>query len=352
MADALTLQSLAVATGTTLRGDGAYQIKSAAPIEQADVTDISFVRDKKYARHLQSSNAGALILTQDLAAGYAGNCLISANPYLTYAQVVTLLYPAQLPTPGVAVSAVVADDAVLGAGIYIGPNVVIASDAVIGSGSIIMAGCVIGENCQVGADNYLHANVTLAADTCTGERVILHSGVVLGADGFGFVPQATGWYKIPQVGNVVLGDDVEVGANTTVDRAAMGSTLIGNGVKLDNLIQVGHNVQIGEHTAVASCTAIAGSTHIGSRCQIAGGCSIAGHLSIADHVTITGTSMVISSIKTAGVYSSGMPAESNAQWRKNAVRFRQLDKLTQRVKALEQQLAVQSSSQSKRGTDK
>lgn len=341
MANALTLQSLATATGTTLHGDGAYEIKSAAPIEQASAVDISFVRDKKYARYLQSSAAGALILTQDLAAGYGGNCLLSTNPYLTYAQVVTLLYPVKLPTPGVADSAVIADDAFLGEGVYIGPNAVIGAGTIIGSGSVIMAGCVIGEDCRVGADNYLHANVTLVAGTQTGERVILHSGAVLGADGFGFVPQATGWYKIPQVGNVVLGDDVEVGANTTIDRAAMGTTLIGNGVKLDNLIQVGHNVQIGEHTAVAACTAIAGSTRIGSRCQIAGGCSIAGHLTIADNVTITGTSMVISSIKTAGVYSSGMPAEANAVWRKNAVRFRQLDKLSQRVKALEQQLSQQ-----------
>lgn len=347
MANALTLQSLAVATGTTLHGDGACEIQAAASIEQADATDISFIRDKKHARYLQTSSAGALILTPDLAAEYSGNCLVSLNPYLSYAQVVTLLYPVNLPTPGIAASAVVAQDVVLGVDVCIGPNVTIESGAVIGSGSVLMAGCVIGANCRVGEDNYFHANVTLAADTQTGERVILHSGAVLGADGFGFVPQASGWYKIPQVGNVVLGDDVEVGANTTIDRAAMGSTLIENGVKLDNLIQVGHNVQIGEHTAVASCTAIAGSTHIGARCQIAGGCSIAGHLTIADNVTITGTSMVISSIKVAGVYSSGMPAETNAQWRKNAVRFRQLDKLTQRVKALEQQLAVQNSSQSK-----
>lgn len=341
MADALTLQSLAASTGTTLRGDSTYEIHAAASIEQAGAADISFIRDRKYARHLESSVAGALILTQDLAAEYDGNCLISSNPYLTYAKVVTLLYPPTIPTPGIAASAVIAADVVLGAEVYIGPQVVIEAGSVIGAGSVLMAGCVIGANCQLGADNYFHANVTLGADTCTGDRVILHSGAVLGADGFGFVPEATGWYKIPQIGNVVLGDDVEVGANTTIDRAAMGSTLLGDGVKLDNLIQVGHNVQIGEHTAVAACTAIAGSTSIGVHCQIAGGCSIAGHLTIADRVIITGTSMVINSIKDAGVYSSGMPVEANALWRKNAVRFRQLDKLNQRVRVLEQQLAAQ-----------
>ncbi len=343
MANALTLASLATSTGTILCGDSGYQVHAVAPVEHAGTNDISFIRDKKYARYLEANSAGALILTQDMASDYSGNCLISANPYLTYAQVVTLLYPAKRLTPGIAASAVIADDVVLGAGVYIGSQVVVESGSTIGDGSVIMAGCVIGANCHVGADNYFHANVTLADDTQTGERVILHSGAVLGADGFGFVPEATGWYKIPQVGNVVLGNDVEVGANTTIDRAALGSTVLGDGVKLDNLIQVGHNAQIGAHTAIASSTAIAGSTRIGSHCQIAGGCSIAGHLTIADHVTITGTSMVINDIKAAGVYSSGMPAETNAQWRKNAVRYRQLEKLAQRVKALEQQLMEQPS---------
>ncbi len=341
MAGVLTLQSLAVATGTTLRGEGGYEIYAAAPLEQAGATDISFIRDRKYVRYLADSAAGALILPPSLADEYAGNCLLSPDPYLTYAQVVGLLYPSSLPAPGIAASAVLADDVVLGEGVHIGPRVVVESGAVIGAGTVLKAGCVVGADCQVGPDNYFHANVTLAADTRTGARVILHSGVVLGADGFGFVPQPTGWYKIPQVGNVVLGDDVEVGANTTVDRAAMGSTVLGNGVKLDNLIQIGHNVQIGEHTAVAACTAIAGSVSIGRHCRIAGTCSIAGHLSIADHVTITGNSMVINAIKEPGVYSSGMPAEANAVWRKNAVRLRQLEKLNQRVKALEQQLAAQ-----------
>lgn len=343
MPESLTLQALAAKTDTVLRGDAEYVIRAAAAVEHAGARDISFIRDKQYAQHLDTTNAGALILTPDLAEQYAGNCLISSNPYLSYAQVVGLLYPQTKPQAGIATSAVIAQDVIIGDGVHIGANVVIESGSVIGAGTVVMAGSVIGKHCRVGDDNYLHANVTLADDTCTGARVILHSGSVLGADGFGFVPQPTGWYKIPQVGCVVLGDDVEIGANTTVDRAALGETRIGNGVKLDNLIQIGHNTQIGEHTAVASCTAIAGSTQIGSHCQIAGGVSIAGHLSIADHVIITGTSMVINSIKERGVYSSGMPVETNALWRKNAVRLRQLDKLNQRVRALEKRLTEQQS---------
>jgi UDP-3-O-[3-hydroxymyristoyl] glucosamine N-acyltransferase len=197
----------------------------------------------------------------------------------------------------------------------------------------------VGAGCQIGADTCLYPNVTLGYNTQVGERCIIHSGAVLGADGFGFAPDRGMWYKIPQVGTVVVGDDVEIGANTTIDRAALGATRIGNGVKLDNLIQIGHNTQIGEHTAIAACTAVAGSVTIGSHCQIAGMCAIAGHLSIADRVIVTGTSMVSHSITHAGVYSSGTSVTENAVWRKNAARFNQLDKLARRLAELEKQLA-------------
>ncbi len=341
MSVALTLNELAASTGTVVQGNPDKHIMAVASIEEATESSISFIRDRKYAHYLDTSNAGALILAPELAEQYAGSCLISTNPYLTYAQVVALLSPVSRPVPGISPSAVVADDAVLGEGVHIGANVVIAGGCSIGDNTVIGAGCIVGEGCQIGVNGLLHPNVTLAGDTCVGDRVILHSGVVLGADGFGFVPQSSGWYKIPQIGRVVIGDDVEIGANTTVDRAAMGDTRIGHGVKLDNLIHIAHNVQIGDHTVIAACTGIAGSAKIGRRCQISGMCSIAGHLTVADDTTITATSFVINSITEPGVYSSGTTIDDHASWRRNAVRFRQLDQLSRRVNALEKQLAKQ-----------
>jgi UDP-3-O-[3-hydroxymyristoyl] glucosamine N-acyltransferase len=316
-----SLAELAEHTGSRLQGDGGFRCYAVASIEQAQASDISYIRGGKFRHYLQSSQAGALILPPDLANDYPGHCLVNADPYLAYAKVVTLFYPATRPAAGVHPTAVIADDVVLGEGVSIG------------------AGCVLGAGCQIGADTCIYPNVTLGHNTHVGQRCIIHSGAVLGADGFGFAPDRGMWYKIPQVGNVVLGDDVEIGANTTIDRAALGSTRIGNGVKLDNLIQIGHNTQIGDYTAIAACTAVAGSVQIGRHCQIAGMCAIAGHLSISDHVIVTGTSLVSHSITQAGVYSSGTSVTENAVWRKNAARFNQLDKLARRLAVLEKQLA-------------
>lgn len=322
MPEGVSLQALAEHTGTILQGDAQLRLYAVASIDKAQAGDISYIRDAKYRHYLQTSPASALILPPDMAQAYDGNCLISTNPYLAYAQAVGLLYPMVRPVPAIHPSAVIS------AGVELGEDVV------------IEAGCVIGAGCKIGDGSWLHANVTLYADTQIGQRCIIHSGAVLGADGFGFAPDRRTWFKIPQVGNVVVGDDVEIGANTTIDRAALGSTVIGNGVKLDNLIQIGHNTQIGDYTAMAACTAVAGSVQIGKHCQIAGMCAIAGHLSIADNVVVTGTSMVSHSITKPGVYSSGTTIEENAVWRKNAVRFNQLDKLARRLQELEKQLAA------------
>ena len=334
-----SLAALADYTGSTLQGDGALCFASVAAIDQASVNDLSYVRGGKYRHYLEISTAGALILPPELATNYAGSCLVNTDPYLAYAKIVALLYPVPRPAAGIHPSAVIAADVMLGEGVSVGAHAMIEAGAVLEAGAIIGAGCVIGENCHVGAQTRLHPRVTLAYQTQVGQRCIIHSGAVLGADGFGFAPDRGMWYKIPQVGNVVVGDDVEIGANTTIDRAALGSTRIGNGVKLDNLIQIGHNTQIGDYTAIAACTAVAGSVQIGKHCQIAGMCAIAGHLSIADRVIVTGTSMVSHSITEAGVYSSGTSVTENAVWRKNAARFNQLDKLARRVVALEKQLA-------------
>jgi UDP-3-O-[3-hydroxymyristoyl] glucosamine N-acyltransferase len=339
MTQGFSLTELAEHTGSLLQGEGTLYFHSVAPVERAQATDISYVRGGKYRHFLESTQAGCLILPSELANGYQGACLVNDDPYLAYAKVVALLYPPELPKAGIHPSAVVAADVVLGNGVSIGANATVEAGAVIGDQAIIGAGCVIGRNSRIGNASRLHPNVTVANDTRIGKRCIIHSGAVLGADGFGFAPAHGEWYKIPQVGCVVLGDDVEIGANTCIDRAALGETRIGNGVKLDNLIQIGHNVQIGDHTAVAACTAIAGSVQIGQHCQIAGMCAIAGHLSIADHVVVTGTSMVSHSITKAGVYSSGTTATENVVWRKNAARFNQLDKLARRISELEKQLA-------------
>ena len=335
-----SLQELADLTQSQVQGDAQYCVSGVASVEQAQASDISYIRGGKFRHFLQSSHAGALILPPDLAVEYQGNALINRDPYLAYAKVVTYLYPTPWPDSGIHPSASIADDVVLGQGCTIGAHAVIAAGVVCGDGVSIGAGFVIGMNCQIGENTRLYPNVTLGYNTQIGQRGIIHSGAVLGADGFGFAPEQGAWYKIPQIGNVVIGDDVEIGANTTIDRAAMGSTRIGNGVKLDNLIQVAHNVQIGDYTAIAGCTAIAGSTHIGRYCRIAGMCAITGHLHIADHVTLTATTFVTHSITQAGVYSSGTTITEAAHWRKNAVRFNQLDTLARRLVELEKQVAA------------
>lgn len=339
MTKSWSLAEIAEATHTTIQGNATKQVSAVAPIEQARAFDISYIRDRKYVHLLNTSPAGALILTADLAAQYQGDALISTNPYLSYAHVVTLFNPMYRPTAGIHPSAVIAEGVELGEGVHIGANVVLESGVQVGEGTVIGAGCTLGRHVKLGAHSFLYPKVILYSDTEVGARAIIHAGVVIGADGFGFVPEPTGWYKIPQIGNVIIGDDVEIGANTCIDRAAMGSTRIGNGVKLDNQIHLAHNVQIGDHTVIAACTGIAGSAKIGSYCQISGMCSIAGHLTIADRVTITGTSLVINSITTPGVYSSGVTVEEHGLWRKNAVRFRQLDQMARRLASLEKQLA-------------
>lgn len=349
LASPQTLQQIANHCGAELRASNPDKIiGGVASVEQARATDISYIRGGQYRQYLSTSQAGALILTADLASEYSGDCLIHANPYLAYAQTVALLYPTPVFAATVHPTAQLGDNVQLGEGVHIGAYAVVGNNSVIAAAASIGAHCVVGNNCSIGQGTLLHPNVTLADQTAVGERCIIHSGAVLGADGFGFAPQRDGsWYKIPQVGKVVLGNDVEIGANTTIDRAALGVTWIGDGVKLDNLIQVGHNTEIGDHTAVAACTAIAGSAKIGRFCKIAGMCAIGGHLEIADNVTITATSMVTHSIRQAGVYSAGTTIEENSQWRKNAVRFHQLDKMARRLAELEKQVTLLQSSNKK-----
>ena len=335
----LSLFELAQLSDCELQGDPNCQIAHIAPIAEAQYGAISFVSEKKYQAYLANSNASAIILPPAMAHLFNGNKLLSHNPYLSYAKVVTALFPAQKSTGKIHASAIIDPSAIIADYVSIAANVVIEAHCHIHQGAIIGAGCYIGTQCVVGEASQLQANVTLYANTEIGQHCLLHSGAILGADGFGFAPQASGeWYKIPQIGRVILGNEVEVGANTCIDCAALGTTQLGNGVKLDNLIQIAHNVQIGAHTAIAAQTAVAGSVTIGARCRIGGAVAIAGHLSIADDVVITGTTLVSHTIRHKGVYSSGLVVDENSKWRKNVARFKKLDDLYRKVIKLEKYL--------------
>jgi UDP-3-O-[3-hydroxymyristoyl] glucosamine N-acyltransferase len=330
-----TLAELAQLVGGTVTGDGSEVIRGVATLQGAGAGQITFLSNPRYRKYLASTRAAAVIVVAADADHCKTNALIVANPYVAYARIAALFAPGGDFVPGVHPSAVVEPGARLGARVSVGPNAVIESGADIGDGTRIGPGCVIGRDVRVGAESCLEANVTLWKDTQVGARALIHPGVVIGADGFGLANDTGVWIKVPQLGRVVIGDDVEIGANTTIDRGALEDTVIEDGVKLDNLIQIGHNVRIGAHTAIAACTAVAGSTKIGKYCGIGGTVGIVGHLEIADRVQITGMSMVTQSITEPGTYSSGTPLEPNAQWRKNYARFRHLDELWRRMKALE-----------------
>jgi len=335
----LTLEKLAELTDSKVKGDGSCQLQGVMSLEEAGEGQISFVSNPKYKKHLEASKASAVVLSPALSKGYSGNALINDDPYLTFAKIVSIFHAKNTPSSLIHPSAVIADSAVISKQANIAANVVIEPDVVIDEGVTVGAGSFIGERSILKKNVRLHPNVTLYSDTRIGKNSIIHSGAVIGADGFGYAPQKDkSWYKILQVGNVVIGSDVEVGANTTIDRAALGSTEIANGVKLDNQIQIGHNVTIDEYSIIAGGALVAGSTKIGKFCQIGGAVAISGHLTIVDNVIITGRAMVINSIHKSGVYSSGVALEENKKWRRNAARFRKLDEMAKTIKRLEKKL--------------
>ena len=333
-----TLAELAQHVGGQVQGDGALEITGIGTLQSAHAGQISFLANSRYRKFLQVTQASAVILAQEHAAECPSNALIVANPYVAYARIANLFVGSLVCETGVHPTAVVSASARLGARVTIGPHSVIGEGVTLGNDVWIGAGCVLGRNITVGADSRLEANITLWHGTHLGQRALIHPGVVIGADGFGLANDNGVWVKVPQLGCVRIGDDVEIGANTTIDCGALEDTIIEEGVKLDNLIQIGHNVHIGAHTAIAACTAIAGSTKIGKYCGIGGTVGIVGHLEIADHVQITGMSMVTKSITKAGIYSSGTPLEPNAHWHKNYARFKHLDDMWRRIKHLEAQL--------------
>lgn len=331
------LGELARRLDAELIGDPDCLIGSLASLESAREGQLSFIAQTAYQRFLASTEASAVILAPELASAYQGNKLVTADPYQAYARASALFVPPDcVDQPGIHPTAVIGPDCDLAENVILGPYVVLGRGVVLGEGVVLGPGVVVGDHCVLGAGCRLMARVVLYRGVVMGTQCLIHSGAVLGADGFGFAPGEQGWIKIHQLGGVVLGDNVEIGAGTTVDRGALGDTCIASGVKIDNQVQVAHNVSIGKNTAIAGQAGIAGSAQIGDNCTLGGGVGVVGHLRIGDNVHITGMSMVSRSIESPGTYSSGTPLTRTAEWRKNAVRFRQLDKMAARLKKLEQ----------------
>jgi len=334
----MTLGQLAEALGATLKGSAALQITGLATLQEAGPGQLSFLANPQYRKFLDNSQAAAVLLKAADAESFTGNALIVADPYLAYARISHLFDPKPKAVAGIHPSAVVAEDAQVDASASIGPFAVIESGARIGANVSIGAHCVIGARCVVGEGGWLAPRVTLYHDVTIGKRVVIQSGAVIGGEGFGFANEKGVWRKIAQIGGVTIGDDVEIGVNTAVDRGALSDTRIADGVKLDNQIQIAHNVQIGEHTAMAACVGISGSTRIGKHCTIAGGVGMVGHIDVCDNVFVSGMTMVTRSITEPGAYSSGTAMQPLADWRKSAARIRQLDDMSKRLQQLEKRV--------------
>ncbi len=317
-------------------------IENVADINHAEKGDLAFISNVKYQNSLSVTKASAVISKQEWSQNSPVPVIISDDPRLAFAKAATLLHPVVLPSSGIAPSAVIASDAVIADSVTVDANAVIKSGAHIGEHSYIGSGSVIGENVSIGKHSYLNANVTVYANCSIGDECILHSGAVIGADGFGFVKDNNAYFKVPQLGRVRIANHVEIGANTSIDRGALQDTIIGEGVKLDNQIQIGHNVEIGEHTVISACTCIAGTVKIGKFCLFGGSVGVRDNIEITDNVMITGRTLVSASILKSGSYSSSTPMDETANWRKNTARFRTLDKMARRLNKLEKMLADKS----------
>jgi len=326
-----TLGELSQVSGARLEGNADCEINVVNTLRLAQKGEISFLSNRHYAHQLPQTKASAVILAEEDLKNCPTNSLVSETPYLAYAKIANYLYPSVKPSGYIDENAIIGSDCKVDDSSFISANVVIGNNVVINSGVYIGPGCVIGDNVKIGEDTSLLANVTIRYGVILGKNVTLHPGVVIGADGFGMAQENGQWLNIPQIGSVIIGDNVDVGANSTIDRGAIEDTVIANGVKIDNQVQIGHNVVVGEHTAIAGCTGIAGSTVIGKRCMIAGAVAISGHIQIADDVIITGMSGVANSIKSPGVYSSGLPVTDNKTWRRNIIRFKKLDEIFKKL---------------------
>jgi UDP-3-O-[3-hydroxymyristoyl] glucosamine N-acyltransferase len=332
----LTLQQLAQALDLEFQGNPELELRKVASLPSATMDELCFIQHVKYLPALAVSRCCAVIAPAKLVGEVSGKAvLISENPYYSFVQAIDLLHPQDPAEVAIHPSAQVSASARLAAGVSVGALSVVEDDVEIGEASSIAAGTVVEKGAVIGSHCHIHSRVTIGQSVKLGNRCQIHSGVVLGSDGFGLIMQDRQWHKIPQLGRVIIEDDVEIGANSTVDRGALDDTVIEQGCKLDNLIQIAHNVRIGAHSAIAACVGIAGSTVIGRYCKISGGAGVIGHLNIADNVTITAMSLVTRDIDSAGVYSSGTPLLENSKWHKNNVRYKSLDQLAKTVARLE-----------------
>lgn len=339
-----TLGDLAEQLGATLRGDAAQRVSGLATLQEAGPEQLTFLANAQYRKFLSSTRAGAVLLTRKDAEDFAGTALIVDDPYLAYARISHVFETRPRAGTGAHASAIIDPAAHIDPSASIGALAVIEAGAWIGPDVVIGAQCFVGARSRIGAGGRLAPRVTLCHDVWIGERVVIQPGAVIGGEGFGFANQQGSWEKIAQLGGVRIGDDVEIGANTTIDRGALSDTLIGNGVKLDNQIMIAHNVQVGDNTAMAGCTGISGSTKIGRNCMIAGGVGLVGHIEVCDNVFITGMTMVTRSITEPGSYSSGTAMQPAAEWRKSAARIRNLDDMARRLQQMEKRLSAVTSS--------
>jgi UDP-3-O-[3-hydroxymyristoyl] glucosamine N-acyltransferase len=328
------LQELAARFGLELRGAPTGRIHGVGTLEGAGAGQLAFLANPSYRRQLPATRAGAVVLRAADAGDCPVPCLVAADPYAAFAKLAALFETPSSAAPGLHASAVVEAGAQCAASASVGPLCFVAASARIGEGAVLGPGCVVGPDCEIGAGCELVARVTLVARVRLGRRVRVHPGAVLGAEGFGLAMDGGRWLKVPQLGGVRIGDDCEIGANTTIDRGAIEDTELEEDVRLDNQIQVGHNVRIGAHTAMAGCVAVAGSTRIGRYCLIGGGAGFVGHIEVGDRVTVTAMSLVTHSIAGPGEYSSGTPLQPTRQWRRNAARFKHLDSLARKIAPL------------------
>ena len=334
-----TIKQLAEIVDAEIIGDSHQKITQVASLDDSIPQSIAFYHDKKYKKALSTTKVSAVILKKEMSDTCSVIQLLVDDPHLAFAKIAQKLHPLPTASAGIHPQAVTT-------GATIDPSAIIAAKVVIGAGAIIEAGvyigsgCVIGQNAQIKKNSYLSANISVMDHMIIGERCIIHAGAVIGSDGFGFAKDGKQWLKIPQIGRVVIGDDVEIGANTAIDRGAIKDTIIADGVKLDNQIHIAHNVQIGKNTAIAACVGIAGSTTIGENCTFAGMVGVTGHINIADDIFITGATPVTRSLTKSGAYSGNVVVMENKHWRKSNARFRKLDDMYKKIVALEKKLAA------------
>ncbi|EKN3362378.1 UDP-3-O-(3-hydroxymyristoyl)glucosamine N-acyltransferase [Yersinia ruckeri] len=334
----IRLADLAQQLDAQVYGDGDIVITGIASMHSAQPKQITFLSNSRYREQLATCQASAVVLTEEDRPYCKVAALVVKNPYLTYARMAQIMDTTPQPAQDIAPSAVISPEATLGSQVSIGANAVIESGVVLGDNVVIGAGCFIGKNARIGAGSRLWANVSVYHEVEIGQYCLIQSGTVIGADGFGYANDRGNWIKIPQLGTVIIGDRVEIGACTTIDRGALDNTVIGNGVIIDNQCQIAHNVTIGDNTAVAGGVVMAGSLKIGRYCQIGGASVINGHMEITDKVVVTGMGMVMRPITEPGVYSSGIPLQPNKVWRKTAALVMNIDEINKRLKAVERKL--------------